>query len=140
MQKKLKNLVIGLVCVPIFFIQIPLFGQAPSCGPITIESAESYYNLGKFENCIQLLNDCLKKNGFEFSEKIQAYRFMTMSYLAIDSVDKADKVIAQMLSLQDNFEPFSNDPYRFRIEVIYQRQLLRASLISSVSKKQKTLS
>lgn len=135
MQKKLKNLVIGLVCVPIFFIQIPLFGQAPSCGPITIESAESYYNLGKFENCIQLLNDCLKKNGFEFSEKIQAYRFMTMSYLAIDSVDKADKVIAQMLSLQDNFEPFSNDPYRFRIEVIYQRQLLRASLISSVSKK-----
>lgn len=135
MQKKLKNLVIGLVCVPIFFIQIPLFGQAPSCGPIAIESAESYYNLGKFENCIQLLNDCIQKNGFEFSEKIQAYRFMTMSYLAIDSVDKADKVIAQMLSLQDNFEPLSNDPYRFRIEVIYQRQLLRASLISSVSKK-----
>lgn len=135
MQKQLKNLVIGLLCVPIFFIQIPLFSQTSSCGPITIESAESIYNLGKFENCIQLLNGCIQKNGFEFSEKIQAYRFMSMSYLAIDSVDKADKVIAQMLSLQDNFEPLSNDPYRFRIEVIFQRQLLRANLISSVSKK-----
>jgi hypothetical protein len=135
MQKQLKNLVIGLLCVPIFFIQIPLFSQTSSCGPITIESAESLYNLGKFENCIQLLNGCLQKNGFEFSEKIQAYRFMSMSYLASDSVDKADKVIAQMLSLQDNFEPLSNDPYRFRIEVIFQRQLLRANLISSVSKK-----
>jgi len=135
MQKQLKNLVIGLLCVPIFFIQIPLFSQTSSCGPITIESAESLYNLGKFENCIQLLNGCLQKNGFEFSEKIQAYRFMSMSYLASDSVDKADKVIAQMLSLQDNFEPLSNDPYRFRIEVIFQRQSLRANLISSVSKK-----
>lgn len=135
MQKKLKSFIIGLVCFPFFFFQIPLFGQEPSCGPIAIESAESYYNLGKFENCIQLLNDCLKKNGFEYSEKIQAFRFMTMSYLAIDSIDKADKVIAQMLSLQDNFEPLSNDPYRFRIEVVYQRQLLRANLISSVSKK-----
>lgn len=135
MQKKLNNLVIRLVFIPIFFIQISLFGQAPSCGPISIESAESLYNLGKFDNCIQLLNDCLSKNGFEYSEKIQAYRFMTMSYLAIDSVEEADKVISQLLSLQDNFEPLSNDPYRFRVEVIFQRQLLRASLISSVSKK-----
>ena len=135
MQKQLRNLVVGLVFIPIFFIQISIFGQAPSCGPISIESAESLYNLGKFDNCIQLLNDCLSKNGFEYSEKIQAYRFMTMSYLAIDSVDKADKMIVQLLSLQDNFEPLSNDPYRFRIEVIFQRQLLRSSLISSVSKK-----
>jgi outer membrane receptor for ferrienterochelin and colicin len=135
MQKQLKNLVIGLVCVPIFFIQIPLFSQTPSCGPISIETAESFYNLGRFENCIQLLNGCLQKNGFEFNEKVQAYRFLTMSYLAVDSIDQADKIIAQLLSLQDNFEPLSNDPYRFRIEVIYQRQLLRASLISSVSKK-----
>lgn len=135
MQKYLKKLFVAIIVISIFLGNSETIAQSFSCGPISIESAEEFYIIGKFESCIKLLNSCLQTDSLNFSEKIQAYRYLSMSYLAIDSIDQADKSIGHLLILQDSFEPFSNDPYRFRIEILYQRQLLRANLISSVSKK-----
>ncbi|SJZ92764.1 TonB-dependent receptor plug domain-containing protein [Sediminibacterium ginsengisoli] len=105
------------------------------CGSASVETAEGFYNIGRFHECISGLKKCLSANGFNYTERFQAYRLMAMSYLAIDSIDAADDNIRRILLMQDNFEAYASDPNRFKLEVMYLRQVLRSSLISSVSKK-----
>src|SRR5690606_1408891 len=69
----------------------------------------------------------------------QAYRLMSMSYLAIDSLEKADEHIEKLLLLKDNFEADTRDPDRFRLQVLFLRQQLRSKSTSSVSKKAESI-
>lgn len=105
------------------------------CGPPTLSEAEENYNIGRFDRCIGALNTCLDQKGFNYDERVQAYRLIAMSYLAVDSLKEADTAIGRLLVLKDNFEPDPRDADRFRLEVQYVRTLMRSNLISSVSKK-----
>lgn len=113
--------------------------SAQECGITAINEAESQYNLGKFYESIARLNICVNAKGLNYSEKVQAYRLLSMSYLAIDSLDKADESIEKLLVLKDNFDADTRDPDRFRLQVIYLRQQMRAKLTSSVSKKAESI-
>jgi outer membrane cobalamin receptor len=124
--------------MPFFFVLAIPFATVSAqdhCGASSLDAAGDYYSIGRFEECVATLEKCLGVNGFNYNEKFQAYRLLSMSYLAKDSVGLADNNIKKLLLLQDNFEPYANDPIRFRLEVLYIRQVLRANLISSVSKK-----
>jgi len=112
---------------------------AQECGLNTLNDAEGQYNIGKFYESINKLNSCIAGKGFNFSEKVQAYRLLSMSYLALDSVEKADESIERLLLLKDNFEADTRDPDRFRLQVLFLRQQLRAKLTSSVSKKAESI-
>ena len=105
------------------------------CGNREIEYASNQYDIGKFIECIQGLNYCISKKGFDYSEMIQAYRISAMCYLAMDSIKEADKCIEMLLSIDEAFELDVRDPQRFRLQVTYIRTQLRANLTSSVSKK-----
>ncbi|RYD94854.1 MAG: hypothetical protein EOP54_16795, partial [Sphingobacteriales bacterium] len=110
--------------------------QAQECGGTAVSDAEGLYNIGKFDESIARLTACLNtKNGFSYDEKIQSYRLLAMSYLAMDSINNAGEVIQRMLSLKNNFEVDARDPDRFRIQVNYIRAMMQANLTSSVSKK-----
>ncbi len=109
--------------------------NAQECGLNTLNDAEGQYNIGKFYESINKLNSCISGKGFNFSEKVQAYRLLSMSYLALDSIEKADESIERLLLLKDNFEADTRDPDRFRLQVLFLRQQLRGKLTSSVSKK-----
>ncbi len=125
-------LITGFICV---MLQAGLHAQSV-CGAASIDAAEGYYNIGRFKECINGLETCLQaKTGFNFDQKIQAYRLLSMSYLAIDSAAKGDEYISQILLNKDNFEADTRDPQRFRLRVLYLRLQMRANLISSVSKK-----
>lgn len=113
--------------------------NAQECGLNTLNDAEGQYNIGKFYESINKLNSCISGKGFNFSEKVQAYRLLSMSYLALDSIEKADESIERLLLLKDNFEADTRDPDRFRLQVLFLRQQLRGKLTSSVSKKQRVL-
>ncbi len=113
--------------------------NAQECGLNTLNDAEGQYNIGKFYESINKLNSCISGKGFNFSEKVQAYRLLSMSYLALDSIEKADESIERLLLLKDNFEADTRDPDRFRLQVLFLRQQLRGKLTSSVSKKAESI-
>lgn len=112
---------------------------AQDCGEASIYDAEGQYNIGKFYESISRLNTCLDNKGFDYAQKVQAYRLLSMSYLAIDSLDKADESIQKLLLMKDNFEADTRDPDRFRLQVLYIREQMRANLTSSVSKKAESI-
>jgi outer membrane cobalamin receptor len=127
---------------PFLFSLFVLLGAgafAQECGSTAINEAEGLYNVGKFYESIGRLNACIASKGFNYGEKVQAYRLLSMSYLAMDSVDKADENIEKLLILKDNFEADTRDPDRFRLQVVYLRQQMRAKLTSSVSKKAESI-
>src|SRR3954464_4031675 len=99
-------------------IYTPSFGQN-YCGAVSIDSAESNYEIGKFDEGIEGLNRCLyNKHGFSPDQKVQAYQLLAKCYLAVDSTNKADSVIEELLLLKDNFEPDPRDPERFRNRIL----------------------
>lgn len=120
---------------------ILIFGRANAqeCGVGALNEAEGQYNIGKFYESINRLNSCINNKGFNYGEKVQAYRLLSMSYLALDSLDKADESIEKLLLLKDNFEADTRDPDRFRLQVLFLRQQMRAKLTSSVSKKAESI-
>ena len=124
----------------ISFLLIRLYSQAQTnCGSASINSSRISYNVGLFKETIDQLNYCLSNNGFSTEEKINAHRLIAMSYLAMDSIDKADASINQILYLNNLFEPDYIDPERFKIEVNYIKIQQLKNLVSSVSKKNEEL-
>jgi outer membrane receptor for ferrienterochelin and colicins len=109
------------------------------CGNRAIVVASNQYDIGKFIECVEGLKACIKDNGFDYNEKVQAYRLSAMCYLAIDSLQEANKCIEKLLTIDDNFELDVRDPQRFRLQVAYIRTQLRANLTSSVSKKMENI-
>ncbi|WP_028296733.1 TonB-dependent receptor plug domain-containing protein [Olivibacter sitiensis] len=120
------------ICL-LFGLLVKGFGQ--ECGPMSIGDAERLYEIGRFEEGIRLLRGCLDSKAMNFDEKVQAFRLISMSYLAMDSIEMADKHIVQLLLLKNNFEADIRDPDRFRTAVGHVRSRMRANLTSSVSKK-----
>lgn len=101
------------------------------CGVASIDSAQYNYDIGRFDECIAGLHECLNtKHAFNADQKLFAYRLLAKSYLAIDSVNNADSVIQELLMMKDNFETDPSEPVRFRNEVL----LIRSNMVSSVSK------
>ncbi len=119
----------------LFILNSIVTAAQDDCGSNSLNQAESYYDIGRFNEAISAVQACLDKKAFNYNEKIQAYRLLAMSYLAVDSSVNADANIEKLLMLKDNFEADVRDPDRFRLQVLYIRQQLRANLISSVSKK-----
>jgi outer membrane receptor protein involved in Fe transport len=125
----------------LLIVTILIIGKANAqeCGLNALNDAESQYNIGKFYESINRLNSCISSKGFTYSEKVQAYRLLSMSYLALDSVERADESIERLLLLKDNFEADTRDPDRFRLQVLFLRQQMRGKLTSSVSKKAESI-
>ena len=124
----------------ITFFVCQLYAQSQSnCGTATINSSRQNYNIGLFNETIQQLNYCLSNNGFNPKEKERAYKLLAMSYLAIDSIDKADLAINQILFSNNQFEPDDIDPERFKLELNYIKLQQLKNLVSSVSKKNEEL-
>ena len=101
------------------------------CGDASIDSAGYKYGIGKLDECIDGLNKCLKnKQDFNLGQKTQAYHLLAKCYLALDSMEKADSIIAELLSITENFETDPDDPESLKNEI----RLIMANIVSSVSK------
>jgi len=108
------------------------FAQNYNCGNTSIDSAELRYDVGRFDECINGLTQCLQtKKAFSADQKVQAFHILGKCYLAIDSIAKADSVIEELLALKENFETDSKDPDRFVNRVLF----IKSTIISSVSKR-----
>ena len=120
----------------IIFQLISTLSTAQNCGEVSLDSAKYMYSIGRFYESIDMLKACLyTKGAFTADEKIRAYRYLAMCYLAIDSTASADNCIEELLALKDNFEPDSDDPPRFKNELEAVRMTPRGVTVSSISKR-----
>ena len=112
MDKKARVLLLLMILV----MGVRPAGMAQSqagCGRSTINSARDNYDIGQFDACISVLRPCL--NYFK-ENKMTAYKYMALCYLAMDNFDSADVYIDHLLGW-DEFQVESGDPVRFQSEV-----------------------
>ena len=95
----------------LFLINQTLVAQNCAAG---LKYVKESYSEGRFWNCIDTIESCLKKDGYNREEKIVALSFKAKVYLAIDSVYKAREIIQSILVLRDNYEPAVDDPDRYK--------------------------
>jgi outer membrane receptor protein involved in Fe transport len=105
-----------------------------NCDEVTLNEARKRYEIGDFEGVVSLLNPCIH-SGFSGGELIQAYKLLSITYIAIDSAQGADAAINMLLKLDPSFEPDLFDPPRFVQKIRGIKLAGSKSLVTSVSKR-----
>lgn len=108
------------------------------CGDEKINEAQKKYDIGLFFEIENSLQACIKK-GFTDFQKVEAYRLIAISNLAIDSVQACLIASTKLLEIKPNFEPNLFDPPGF-IKIINDiKKIGQQQLITSVSKKEENV-
>ncbi|MEY3945916.1 MAG: hypothetical protein RJB03_622 [Bacteroidota bacterium] len=69
-----------------------------------LEQVKSNYLIGDFRKVIESLGKCIQGNGFRTSDaKAQAYELLALTYIAIDSLEKAEEYIKSIVVLKPNY-------------------------------------
>lgn len=132
-KKALKFRVLPLA-VLLFFLFTPLLLPQGNCDEVTLNEARKRYEIGDFEGVLALLKPCLRF-GFTGGELVQAYKLMSMTYIAIDSTQSADEMSSMLLKIDPNYEPNLFDPPRFVQKIKNMKQAGRKTQVTSVSKR-----
>jgi outer membrane receptor protein involved in Fe transport len=117
----------------VVFCCFQAYAQA-DCGEVTLTEARKKYETGNFDLVITTLGDCIGRITDE-QQKTEAYRLLSQTYLAIDSVELAQEYAADLLKINPNFEPDLFDLPRF-IQIVNQlKKSARVQQVTSVSKR-----
>ncbi len=113
---------------------IPGSTYAQECGIEKINEAKKMYNMGLFFEINEYLQPCLEKK-IRSIEKIEAYRLIALSYLAIDSLEASREASKKILEIKSNFEtdPLEDPPGFIRLIQGLKNSI---NVITSVSKKE----
>lgn len=133
---KKSSLFLILLVIQVVSFQF-LFAQS-SCGEEKLNDARKKYGTGNFDQVIIMLKPCLA-GGFTNNQRQEAYRLLSMTYLAMDSIEQATSVAVELLTLNPNFECNLFDPPRFIRIVNDIKESGTAILVRSVSKKAENL-
>ena len=116
----------------------PAFVMAQQCSDVTLGDAKKLYENGKFNEVIRMLNPCLDK-GFNEKQKVEAFRLLAMTYIAIDSNDRAAVETGFLLQISPTYEANLFDPPAFIRLVNSTRLAGGAQVVTSVSKKAESI-
>jgi len=76
--------------------------QTTSCAQ-TLRLARSTYDQGRLHELPELLKNCLE-NGFTKQERVEAYKFLALSYTYLEEPEKADEAMLKLLQTDHFFE------------------------------------
>ena len=126
-----------LILISLITLSVPLIAQG-NCDEVTLNEARKKYEIGDFDGVINLLKPCLRY-GFSGRELVQAYKLLSMTYFAIDSLQNGDEALGMLLRTDPNFEPDLFDPPRF-VEKIKNIKLAgKKMVVTSVSKRAESI-
>ncbi len=112
--------------------------KAQQCSDVTLSDARKLYENGKFIDAIKLLDPCINK-GFNEKQKVEAYRLLAMTFIAIDSLDQAAIETGFLLQLNPTYEANLFDPPAF-ISMVNSIKLTGGTqIVTSVSKKAESI-
>ena len=133
-MKNNKYIYLKSVLAILLFVLCWEAATGQQCGSFTLNEAQKKYNLGLFLEATDIINNCMA-DGFSYNEKIEAYRIMTLCYLATDSIEKAYNTADRIIQLKPNFEANYFDPPRFITMIDILKKLGYSQQVVSVSKK-----
>lgn len=134
-KERIKWLFILVLLVSAFSIEA--FAQN-NCDEVTLNEAKKKYDIGDFDGVINLLTPCINF-GFSGGELVQAYKLLSITYLAIDSIASSEEAITRLLRIDPNFEPNLFDPPRFISKVRFIKQAGSKTQVTSVSKRAESI-
>ncbi len=101
---------IGLVAL---FVMMPAtgFAQAQQC-QVELRAADESYSMGRFDQTIELLDQCLAKDGILESERRLVYRLKGLSFIGKGLQVDAREAIRRLLELVPSYErdPIQDPP------------------------------
>ena len=104
------------------------------CDWSTIDDANKNYKIGNFSEVIKTLKDC--EINFTENQRLQAYRLLAKTHLAIDKDSVATNYIDDILEINSKFQPdYLADPLRFINLLEKQKKAKNVNMVTSVSKK-----
>ena len=109
------------------------------CDWSTINEAAQKYQTGDFDGVIKTLNQCIA-TGFTAEQKVQGYRLLGKTYLALDNDSLALRSIIELLSIEPGFHPdYLNDPPKFIRIIETMKEKGSSMIVTSVSKKEENI-
>jgi outer membrane receptor for ferrienterochelin and colicins len=133
----------SLVCRVILILACGIFAlpvsvRAQECSDVTLNEAQKSYNIGKFTEVFRSLHPCIQ-HGFNEKQKVEAYRLLAMTYIAIDSNEQAARETGYLLQINPTYEANLFDPPIF-IQMVNNMKLTGgAQVVTSVSKKAESI-
>ncbi len=92
----------------------------------TVTEAQSLYDVGRTADMIVRLASCLPDGIPEGAERMQAYKFLALAYIAEDQASLAQEAIEKLLDLNENFQPDrTTDPSKF-VELVDEAKKVRS--------------
>jgi hypothetical protein len=90
-----------------------------------VTEAQNLYDVGRTAEIIILLDKCLPDGITQEGERIQAYKLLSLAYIAEDHLTGARLAIDNMLDLNANLEPdYATDPSKY-IELLKEAKQSR---------------
>ncbi len=137
-----KNKLIKYQLFVFLFISSFLFSEIiiaqEICGEVALNEARKNYETGNFNKVILLLKPCIEKE-FNEKQKIQAYRILSETYIALDSLSSAYDAAFSLIKINPNFEPNLFDPPKFIKMINEIKEMGAVQQVTSVSKKPENL-
>lgn len=119
-------------------LSLPFSASAQECSDVTLNDARKSYEIGKFSEVISSLHPCVQ-SGFNEKQKVEAYRLLAMTYIAIDSIEQAAIETGFLLQINPTYEANLFDPPSF-IRLVNSLKLTGgAQVVTSVSKKAESI-
>jgi hypothetical protein len=100
MHPAIRTALVGLLVAALIG---PTLARAADCGAELTE-AEQYYEKGRFDEAIALLEGCLSKSDLPQAERSKVYRLIGLTYIAQDFRDKAKLAVGDLLRLVPDYE------------------------------------
>lgn len=129
----------SLGIVLLMLVSVGAWGQGTCDQSILIPDAEKRYTTGNFDELLHSLIPCIDQ-GFNEDGKVQAYKILIKTYLALDSLDQARAATQKILDINPRFEPDYSASDQFKTLVQDMKDLQEKIMeVTSVSKKAENL-
>jgi tetratricopeptide (TPR) repeat protein len=116
----------------LFIFSSSAFSQDTTNCSDQLDNAENEYQMGKWDDAVNLIKECLKKDISE-SERGRAYRILGLVYIAIQLEKEANEAVKNLLMMVPNYkiDP-DKDPPQLKSLLEDQSKIL-TPLITSIS-------
>lgn len=82
-----------------------IFAQSQNECEEELKTAQKKMETGKFDEAIELITQCLNKEGISNETKKQAYRLLGLTYIAKDYLGEARSAVSKLLDVVPNYTP-----------------------------------
>jgi len=104
-------LILALIITPISGKYSTVFAQSQNECEKELLNAQNKYDLGKFDEAIAIITECLGKENLSQDSKMKAYRLLGLTYIAKDYLNEAKTAVSKLLDIVPNYQPdLEQDP------------------------------